>query len=90
MALLLPTLLFSDPLLRGSNWRGRDCNDNDATVYPGRSLTAYGPEVDHNCNGISGLDQRGGLIQSYEDEFCGGDFAPRGTIVLGKAFCRAV
>ena len=35
---------------------GKCSNDSDATVYPGRETTAYGPEVDHNCNGIYGTD----------------------------------
>jgi acyloxyacyl hydrolase len=73
--------LFSPtPTLRGWHWRGRDCNDGDKTIYPGRAQNNYGPSVDHNCNGISGLDQ---TQRSYEEEFCGGPNAPRGTIVLG-------
>jgi hypothetical protein len=31
-------------------------NDSDATIYPGRAQTQYGPEIDHNCNGIYGVD----------------------------------
>jgi hypothetical protein len=31
-------------------------NDSDATIYPGRATTQYGPEIDHNCNGIYGVD----------------------------------
>jgi hypothetical protein len=31
-------------------------NDSDATIYPGRAQSAYGPEIDHNCNGIYGVD----------------------------------
>ena len=36
---------------RGASWRGRDCNDLDETIYPGRRYTTHGPDVDHNCNG---------------------------------------
>jgi len=39
---------------RGGDWRGRDCDDSDATVYAGRRANTHGPEVDHNCNGIAG------------------------------------
>jgi len=39
-------------VLRGSSWRGRDCNDKAADVYPGRSVSDYPASVDHNCNGI--------------------------------------
>ena len=40
--------------LRGSNWRGKDCDDNSNSVFPGR----YDPDVanDNNCNGIFGVD----------------------------------
>jgi hypothetical protein len=68
------------PTLRGTHWRGKDCDDLDASVYPGRALNLVGPAVDHNCNGISGVNS---AQQSYEDAFCSGPNAPRGTIVLG-------
>jgi len=40
--------------LRGSNWRGKDCDDNSNSIFPGR----YDPDVtnDNNCNGIFGVD----------------------------------
>ncbi|KAJ1386641.1 hypothetical protein B484DRAFT_410142 [Ochromonadaceae sp. CCMP2298] len=37
--------------LRGSDWRGADCDDQRADVYPG-SRAEHGAEVDSNCNGI--------------------------------------
>jgi hypothetical protein len=70
------------PTLRGSDWRGKDCNDIDANIYPGRALNLQGPNIDHNCNGISGVDAS---QRSYEDAFCGGPNAPRGTIVIGDS-----
>jgi len=66
---------------RGADWRGRDCNDSDATVYPGRANTTYGPEVDHNCNGIFGSNATG----SYESMFCSGANAPMGVAILGDS-----
>jgi len=58
--------LFSvEPTLRGSSWRGRDCNDIDSTIYAGRKENQHFPEIDHNCNGIyaiNGLD--------YDDLYC--------------------
>ena len=41
--------------LRGSNWRGKDCDDHDATTYPGRRGTDEGAS---SCNGISAADQQ--------------------------------
>ena len=35
--------------LRGADWRGRDCNDSDASVYPGSNTPHADPNVDHNC-----------------------------------------
>jgi hypothetical protein len=60
--------------LRGTDWRGVDCNDKDGGVYPGRKTTAYGAEIDHNCNGIAGANETG----KYEDMFCR-DYQPRGN-----------
>jgi len=52
--------------LRGSAWRGRDCNDTDSSIYPGRSAAPSNPSIDHNCNGIFGANATG----TYEDIFC--------------------
>ena len=67
--------------LRGSNWRGRDCNDNDDTVYPGRK-TFQNSKEDHNCNGIKGVDTNN---IPYDTKFCSGENSPIGTIVLGDS-----
>jgi acyloxyacyl hydrolase len=71
------------PTLRGYHWRGRDCNDQDGSVYPGRAVNAEGSSVDHNCNGISGTDPQ--TQQAYEDELCSGPNQPRGTIIIGDS-----
>lgn len=92
--------LFSfEPFLRGTNWRGKDCNNFDANTYPGRYKAPYIPSVfvsfyhyimisvltnfqlDHNCNGIKGVDSKG---YSYEDLFCS-ESGQLGTIVLGDS-----
>lgn len=69
------------PGLRGSHWRGKDCADSDATVYPGRKVTAQPASVDHNCNGIAGTSPNG---QSYEDLLCSGT-VQRGLVNLGDS-----
>uniref|UniRef100_A0A8D2P3A4 Acyloxyacyl hydrolase n=1 Tax=Zosterops lateralis melanops TaxID=1220523 RepID=A0A8D2P3A4_ZOSLA len=38
--------------LRGYHWRGRDCNDKNTTVYPGRRPDNWDANSDSNCNGI--------------------------------------
>lgn len=69
---VMPTLdndkdFFSptDTLLRSAHWRGRDCNDRDPNVKPGAIDT--NPNVDMDCNGITGRDEQG---RSYEDLWC--------------------
>lgn len=71
--------------LRGTSWRGRDCDDTNANVYPGRRTVAAGlsADVDHNCNGISGTDPASG--QSYEDLYCSGPNAPMGIVGIGDS-----
>lgn len=55
--------------LRGYNWRGKDCNDNDAKIYPGRKTDPYpGKNTDFNCNGISGADPA--TKKSYKETLC--------------------
>ena len=70
----------SYPYLRGYDWRGKDCDDLNATIFPGRdSSDAWG---DYNCNGISGIDLSTG--KTYEDEWCGGT-QPMGVGLLGDS-----
>lgn len=42
------------PTLRGSDWRGRDCNDRDAAVHPGARPLNQDMASDSNCNGPAG------------------------------------
>nr|CCC51432.1 putative GPI inositol deacylase precursor [Trypanosoma vivax Y486] len=64
----------------GSYWRGRDCNDSDATVFPGRD--SIDSERDENCNGVFGVDPKTG--RTYEELWCS-DSQPMGVIVVGDS-----
>ena len=71
---------FSDwKTLRGTSWRGRDCDDTKKYVYPGRKNTNENDEVDSNCNGIFGKALNG---TSYESLLCSGT-PYYGTAILG-------
>jgi acyloxyacyl hydrolase len=66
--------------MRGSDWRGVDCDDTRSDVYPGRAVNNYDETVDHDCNGISGKNETG----TYEDIFCK-DYPGMGLIMLGDS-----
>jgi len=69
--------------LRGYNWRGRDCNDNNAKIYPGRkSSPSPGLGLDYNCNGISGHDPT--THQEYKESLCANS-GQMGVIVMGDS-----
>uniref|UniRef100_A0A5F8AGR0 Acyloxyacyl hydrolase n=1 Tax=Macaca mulatta TaxID=9544 RepID=A0A5F8AGR0_MACMU len=70
------------PTLRGYHWRGRDCNDSDESVYPGRRPDNWDVHQDSNCNGIWGIDPKDGI--PYEKKFCKGS-QPKGIILLGDS-----
>jgi acyloxyacyl hydrolase len=58
---------FSDiSTFRGYHWRGSDCNEFDAKVYPGRKEGKS--SRDHDCNGIWGKDAKGADL---EEKLCG-------------------
>ena len=66
--------------LRGTYWRGQDCNDWDRTVFPGRNSSDA--EVDANCNGIYGVDPTS--QKTYEDLWCANSGAI-GVAALGDS-----
>lgn len=68
--------------LRGTDWRGTDCDDSNGSIYPGRKTEADGIDsnIDHNCNSIFGKNDTG----SYEQQFCQ-DSQQRGLIMLGDS-----
>ncbi|XP_056376451.1 acyloxyacyl hydrolase isoform X2 [Hyla sarda] len=70
------------PTLRGYHWRGRDCNDMNNSIYPGRSPKDWDFLQDSNCNGIWGFDPEDGL--PYEKKFCEGTDS-KGIITLGDS-----
>jgi acyloxyacyl hydrolase len=53
---------------RGYNWRGRDCDDTDANIYPGRKVNPSDLNIDYNCNGISGVDPD--TNQPWKSQLC--------------------
>ena len=68
--------------LRGSAWRGKDCNDFFSTHYPGRK-PIYGDLIfDSNCNGIHGINLL--QLRTWEDMLCSKS-SPQGTIALGDS-----
>ncbi|XP_028607151.2 acyloxyacyl hydrolase [Podarcis muralis] len=70
------------PTLRGYHWRGRDCDDIQASVYPGRRPDNWDADKDSNCNGIWGVDPKDGI--AYEQKFCKGTES-KGIILLGDS-----
>jgi acyloxyacyl hydrolase len=73
---------FSDwYAFRGTAWRGKDCDDIRANIYPGRRNSTYNVEQDQDCNGISGKAENG---TSWEELYCSG--TPRyGQVILGDS-----
>jgi len=70
------------PTLRGSDWRGKDCNDHRADYHPGAKPIDWDVLEDSNCNGIFGVDPKSG--QPYEKEWCGNS-NPKGVAVIGDS-----
>jgi len=68
-------------VFRGSDWRGRDCDNLSPEVYPGRQQTKLPASFDHNCNGISGAAANG---TSWEELLCANS-GQRGVIFLGDS-----
>jgi acyloxyacyl hydrolase len=66
--------------LRGTDWRGIDCNDLEGDVYPGRRVTTHNTDIDHNCNGIYGAN----ATASFEDLYCANS-QQRGIVILGDS-----
>lgn len=67
---------------RGDAWRGRDCDDVNELIYPGRRASDKDILVDSNCNGIFGLNKTSG--KSYEEELCEGTDS-MGIIYIGDS-----
>jgi len=72
--------------MRGSLWRGRDCNDSDSNIHPGQYDDPKNPGIDKNCNGIFGRDVVSG--KPYEDLFCKNSQA-KTVVVFGDSASSA-
>jgi len=69
--------------MRGYNWRGRDCNDLDIKVRPGRKTDPYpGRAIDYNCNGIHGVDPK--TKKPYKEVLCA-NTKQYGVVVMGDS-----
>ncbi|CAF3243138.1 unnamed protein product [Rotaria sp. Silwood2] len=72
----------TEATLRGSSWRGKDCNDFSSAVHPGAHVIDGDGITDHNCNGIYGMNSASG--KPWEDEFCN-ETQRIGIAVLGDS-----
>ena len=72
----------TESALRGSSWRGKDCDDFSGKVRPGARSVNGDVALDQNCNGIFGLDSATG--RAWEEEFCN-DTQRLGIAVLGDS-----
>ncbi|UJR31905.1 hypothetical protein I4U23_019379 [Adineta vaga] len=72
----------TETTLRGSAWRGKDCDDVSAQIHPGARVVQSDAVLDHNCNGIFGMDSTTGL--PWENAFCN-DTRRMGIAVLGDS-----
>lgn len=70
--------------LRGTSWRGKDCDDSRDSVHPGRRVGRDADaHADANCNGIYGIDYAA-TRQPYETLFCDGT-QPMGVALFGDS-----
>jgi len=77
--------LFSSNMAtqRGYHWRGRDCNDLDKKIHPGRKTDPYpGIAGDYNCNGIKGKDPA--TKKDYKELLCANS-NQLGVVVIGDS-----
>ncbi|CAF4105413.1 unnamed protein product, partial [Rotaria sordida] len=72
----------TEPTLRGSSWRGKDCNDFSSSSRPGAQVLNGDSVVDHNCNGIYGMNPTSG--KPWEEELCN-ETQRMGIAVLGDS-----
>ena len=66
--------------LRGHDWRGKDCDDKNSAIFPGRYDADIG--ADNNCNGIFGVDPTTNI--PYEQQWCDGT-GQMGIAILGDS-----
>jgi acyloxyacyl hydrolase len=68
--------------LRGANWRGKDCDDENHRVHPGATAHDGDATLDSNCNGIWGTPA--GSDATYEELWCNGT-TQLGFVALGDS-----
>ncbi|RNA11317.1 acyloxyacyl hydrolase [Brachionus plicatilis] len=68
--------------LRGTSWRGKDCDDFSKKIHPGAIPINGDHTSDSNCNGIFGKDSASN--RTYEEIFCKNS-KPMGFGVLGDS-----
>ena len=66
--------------LRGSDWRGQDCDDTHNGIFPGRHDLDIA--TDNNCNGIFGVDPATNV--PFEKQWCEGTNS-MGVAILGDS-----
>ncbi|CAF4791815.1 unnamed protein product [Rotaria sp. Silwood2] len=67
---------------RGTAWRGKDCDDFSSKIRPGARSVMGDYVVDHNCNGIFGMNSA--TNKPWEEELCN-DTQRMGIAVLGDS-----
>ncbi|CAF0872998.1 unnamed protein product [Rotaria sordida] len=67
---------------RGTAWRGKDCNDFSSKIRPGARSVMGDYFIDHNCNGIFGMNSA--TNKPWEEELCN-DTQRMGIAVLGDS-----
>ena len=72
----------TEATFRGTSWRGKDCNDFSSQIHPGARVSQGDSVLDHNCNGIFGMNSATG--QPWEAEMCN-DTQRMGIAVLGDS-----
>ncbi|CAF4277703.1 unnamed protein product, partial [Rotaria sordida] len=60
----------------------KDCNDFSSAIHPGARIVQGDAIIDHNCNGIYGINSATG--RSWEEEFCN-ETQRMGIAVLGDS-----
>lgn len=75
----------TDQTFRGSDWRGKDCDDKNRHIYPGVKVAKDSESDlnDYNCNGVYGINPDTNI--TYETEYCSGVNEPRGLIIVGDS-----
>jgi len=69
--------------VRGFHWKGKDCNDANTKIYPGRKVNpTKDPTVDYNCNGIYGKDNKTQV--DWKTKLCGNS-SQMGYAVIGDS-----